>query len=532
MGPSWRLPDLTNGTDEVIVLRTRRILPSLIALCLLSIVLPAETRQVALTILHTNDTHGHLLPFSYPDSAARTNELQGLAVYRNIGGVARRATLVRRIREELRQRGTPVWLVDAGDYYEGTPFSTEYRGEADVATMNAIGYDLGTLGNHEFSNTAEQLRKLVSLSKYQLVCANATDRSTGQSLTAPYVIRQLDSNLKVGVFGLTAHDGGTYLAGREGISVGDEIETAKKTVQELRAKADVVILISHAGKDLDVKMGNQIPGIDVIVGGHSHTRMALGDLIPRSSELKRSDVNGTVIVQAHQWGGEIGRLDLLFVKDEQGAWHVAQYRSRLIPITSEIPDDPGLAALVDKYWKPIEARYGEVIGQAADEFSSRLDDLGEYNLVDDALRETYGTDFAFGNMAGVRAPLLRGPITRGDLVTLDPFTNTVVTFTMTGREILSVLKRYSPTVSGIRYHMRDGELEEVTIGGKPVDENQTYKGVTNSYFSGTRLKGVKVQDTGRVRLDVLIEYIRKKGTIRPAYDGRRVIVGRAPGAYR
>jgi 2',3'-cyclic-nucleotide 2'-phosphodiesterase (5'-nucleotidase family) len=153
-------------------------------------------------------------------------------------------------------------------------------------------------------------------------------------------------------------------------------------------------------------------------------------------------------------------------------------------------------------------------------------------LVDDALRETYGADFAFGNLAGVRAPLLRGPITRGDLVTLDPFTNTVVTFTMTGREILSVLKRYSPTVSGIRYRMRDGELEEVTIGGNPVDESRTFKGVTNSYFSGTRLRGMKVQDTGRVRLDVLIEYIRKKGTVQPAYDGRRVIVGRAPGAYR
>ncbi len=167
-----------------------------------------------------------------------------------------------------------------------------------------------------------------------------------------------------------------------------------------------------------------------------------------------------------------------------------------------------------------------MLGQATGEFSSRGIDLAEYHLVDDALRETTGSDFAMGNLGGIRAPLLRGDITRGDLVTLDPFSNTVVTFKAAGRDILALLKKYAPSVSGIRYRIQQGALTEATIGGKPVEENRTYSGVTNSYFAGQALKGLAVQDSGRVRMEVLAEYIRGKGTVYPAYDGRRVVLGR------
>jgi hypothetical protein len=177
----------------------------------------ATAQPVALTILHSNDTHGHLLPFSYPDSAASGTGLQGLRVYKDIGGIARRTTLAKRIRQELDQRRTPVWFVDLGDYSDGTPFSSEYHGEADVAAMNAAGYDMGTFGNHEFNNTAAQLRKLVGATKYQLLCANATDRASGKPLVPPYVVKTLGS-LRIGVFGLLTHESATYPAGKEAIT--------------------------------------------------------------------------------------------------------------------------------------------------------------------------------------------------------------------------------------------------------------------------------------------------------------------------
>ncbi len=225
-------------------------------------------------------------------------------------------------------------------------------------------------------------------------------------------------------------------------------------------------------------------------------------------------------------GGELGRLDLLFTRNDKGSWRVDRYRSRLLPITAEIPEDPGVATVVQKFWQGIAPRYGEVLGRAAGEFSSRGVDLAEYHLVDDALRETTGADFAVGNLGGIRAPLLRGDITRGDLVTLDPFNNTVVTFKATGRDLLALLKRYAPSVSGIRYRMQQGELTEVTIAGKPIVADRTYSGVTNSYFAGQALKALAVQDSGRVRMEVLAEYIRAKGTLYPAYDGRRVVLSR------
>ena len=109
----------------------------------------------------------------------------------------------------------------------------------------------------------------------------------------------------------------------------------------------------------------------MIVGGHSHTRLPSGDMVWHSQDLKVSSVNGTVIVQAHQWGGELGRLDLLFVKDQAGTWQVDRYRARLIPVTPDFPEDPGVAAVVNQFWKPIAAQFGEVVGQAGGEFASR-----------------------------------------------------------------------------------------------------------------------------------------------------------------
>jgi 5'-nucleotidase/UDP-sugar diphosphatase len=484
---------------------------------------PLAAQSVSLTILHTNDTHGHLRPFSYPSVVPAGSELEGLKVRTDIGGIARRATLVSHIRQELKARGATVWLIDAGDFSDGTPFSTEYHGEADVAAMNAVGYDFGTLGNHEFNNPLAQLMKLIAATKYPLLCANATVTATGAPLVPPSRIEKVGA-VRVALFGLLTRESATYPAAKEGLTVADEIETARRIVPALRKQADIVILISHAGEGVDLRLAEAVPGIDVIVGGHSHTRLPVGEFVWRSDDLKPADVNGTVIVQDHQWGGELGRLDLLFEKDARGAWHVARYRARLLPITPDIAADPAIAAVVQQYWAPIEPKFGEVVGTADGDFSSRGDDQAPYNLVADAVRETFGTEIEFENQGGVRAPLVSGKITRDDLVNVDPFNNTVVTFTISGRDLLRILRTSTPAVSGVRYRLERGELKEVTVNGQPVDEARMYTGATNSYFAQSVMKGMDVKDTGTARLDVLVNYIRKKGTIRPAYDGRRVIV--------
>jgi 2',3'-cyclic-nucleotide 2'-phosphodiesterase (5'-nucleotidase family) len=254
--------------------------------------------------------------------------------------------------------------------------------------------------------------------------------------------------------------------------------------------------------------------------------MPIGQIVWRGDDLKQNDVNGTVIVQAFEWGGELGRLDLLFEKDHEGAWRVSRYRARLLPITPDLPAEPMVAAVVDKYWQPIAVRYGEVVARATADFSSRGDDAAPYNLVADAVRESYKVDVELENSGGVRAPLVAGEITRTDLVTMDPFDNTVVLFKATGAQIKEILARHAPYVSGIRYRLVDGKLDQATIGGQPIDDARVYSGATNSYFAGLALKGITQEATGRLRIDVVTAYLREKGTLTPSYDGRRVVIGR------
>ena len=482
---------------------------------------PAEAETVSITILHTNDTHSRLLPFSYPASM-QGKKISGLPARVNIGGIARRATLIKKTRAELEQKGTTVLVMDAGDFSDGTPFSIEYNGEADAAAMNVAGYTLGTLGNHEFNYSRAQLQKLISLFKFPIICANAVDSKTGAALTEEYRIIQAGP-VKVGVFGLLTGATAGYPATREGIKITGELTAARRMVRTLAERTDIVILLSHCGEKKDREIAEKVPGIAAIVGGHSHSRLPLGKIVWNAQSGKARQSEGTILVQAHQWGGELGRLDMELEKDSSGAWSVVRHGASLVPVTPDIAEDAETAAVVERYWKPIAAKYTQVIGRADADFTDRGNDLPAYNLMADALRETYKADFALENMGGVRAPLLAGNITADDLAAVDPFDNTVITFSIRGSRLRNILQAQHPAVSGIKYRIEKNAVTQATVGGKPLEDDKTYKGVTNSYFARIILKGIKTSDTGRQRLDVLTEYIRQKGTVSPVYDSRRVV---------
>jgi 5'-nucleotidase/UDP-sugar diphosphatase len=479
-------------------------------------------RWFRLTILHTNDTHGHLLPFSYPDGVSPDSPVAQMAHRTNIGGVARRATLIQRLREQLQPY--PALVIDAGDYMDGTPFSLEFRGEADVACMNACGYDFATLGNHEFSNLLEEVLRLVRMGRFQTVSANLRYRDTGEPLVSPYVITQV-GELRVALFGLVITDTQNYRGARERVQVLNPFEVARELVPQLRQQADVVILISHLGHGDDERLAREVPGIDVIVGGHSHTRLAE----PRFVEWQQKapvNLGGTVIVQAHQWGGELGRLDLLFWRDiDTNRLELVGYKAQLIPITADIPDHAETQRVLNRYWRRIAGKYGRVVGEATDDFVQRGDDFAHYYLVSDAVRATFGVDFDMQNMFGIRIELARGKITYHDLARMMPFGNTVVRFEITGRDLKRLLAEQRPTVSGIRYRVQNRQLIEATINGAPIEDDRVYKGTTNSYFADRALKplGISYADTGKVLLDVVADYIRKQRRVSPAYDGRRVV---------
>lgn len=495
---------------------------SLLGLSLhLSFALDSSGRWLRLTILHTNDTHGHLLPFSYPQGIAPDSPAAQMPFKENIGGIARRATLIKNLRETLHGQ---TLVIDAGDYMDGTPFSLEFLGEADVACMDAVGYEFATLGNHEFSNSLPQIQKLLAMSRCTNVLANARLRANGQPLCQPYVVVER-FGLKIALFGLIVRDTQNYRGAREGVEILDPFETARQLVPQLRSQADLVILISHLGYEDDQRLAREVPGIDVIVGGHSHTRLTA----PTFIEWRQKDapnLGGTLIVQAFQWGGELGRLDLTFWRNpDTNRWEMVAYRGQLIPITADIPEDPATRKVLDGYWKRIARRYGRVVGVATDDFVQRGNDYAHYNLVSDAIRETFGSEFDIQNMFGVRIELAKGAITYYDLARMLPFGNTIVRFEIRGRDLKALLQRHRPTVSGIRYRVENGRLVQATLNGEPIQDDKLYKGTTNSYFAGRVLTemGISFVDTGRTRLDVVADYIRRHKRVSPVYDGRRVV---------
>ncbi len=309
----------------------KRALSSLLLAGLIAAGASAAAETAALTILHTNDTHGRLLPFRYPSMARSGPGLETLPTGVELGGIARRATLARRISAEQNARGIPVWLVDAGDFTDGTVFSVEYHGLADLEAMAAAGYTLGVLGNHELNQPLTALQGLLAKASYPLLCANVTiavhgaaarhavDRARGRP-AARRRLRPADQRRRRLSGGARRPDGSRASS-----------PAARRVARELRARADIVIAVSHAGRLTDERIAAEVPEIDVIVGGHSHSRLPSGELVWRSQSLAVDDVGGTVLVQAHQWAGELGRLDLLFSRDAAGRWHVSRYRAELAP---------------------------------------------------------------------------------------------------------------------------------------------------------------------------------------------------------
>ena len=246
-----------------------------------------------LTILHTNDTHSRIEPFPSDDSRNA-----------NLGGAARRAALIKKIRQE----SSNVLLVDAGDVFQGTPYFNYFKGELDYKLMSAMGYEISTIGNHDFDAGLPGWLKILPFAKFSLVTANYDfSRTILKGLFAPYKIFR-KGRIKIGVFGL-----GVELKGLVDPALTQETKyiepapVAKEMVEELRGqKCDLILCLSHLGYRSDQKLAGEVSGIDVIIGGHSHTFMKQPD------QLNNSEGFSTLIHQVGFAGIRLGRIDLTF----------------------------------------------------------------------------------------------------------------------------------------------------------------------------------------------------------------------------
>lgn len=268
-----------------------------------------ETRLV---ILHTNDTHSRMDPFPMDGG-----EFQGL------GGVARRASLIQRIRGENEH----VLLLDSGDIFQGTPYFNFFQGEIEFRAMSRMHYDVATIGNHDFDNGVDGLLEMMPHADFQFVSANYdVSASPLAQHVRPWTIREL-GGLRVGIFGLGIAFEGLVLAElHEGVRYTDPYQAARRAVAGLREQGcHLVVCLSHLGyryrgvRPSDTRLAREVEGIDLILGGHTHTFMDQPDVHPHAGGRE------TLVNQVGWAGMRLGRVDVAVGREGTPRWGWAQY---------------------------------------------------------------------------------------------------------------------------------------------------------------------------------------------------------------
>ncbi len=488
--------------------------------------------EVKIAVLHVNDTHGHPLAFdNYPATKA--------------GGQPAIATLVDQTRAEFAN----VLFLDAGDVNTGRPESNFFKAEPDIVGYNMMHLDAMTLGNHEFDNELSVLAKQKERAGFPMLSANVKTKDGAYVADKPYIVKTFDG-VKVGIFGLTTKE--TMVVGNPAIVkdlvFADEVETAKAMVKQLREveKVHVVIALVHLGFDDVYKPGSKglasaVSGIDLIIDGHSHTRMK-----------EPFVVNGTPIVQAFQWGLVVGK-GVLTVKEGKVAsfaWEAVTINdnNKGVAAGPQFAQNPILQNLLAGYGSKVEDMLKEKIGVAAGLFpnaESRKAETAIGDLVTDAMKfitKSQGVDFAINNGGGIRADLPAGDITKKSIYTVLPFDNSVTVLKLKGTDVQALFdfiattqgKGAFPQVSnGVSYtiNLATGKCENVLIGGAPISPEKIYTIATNS-FMATGGDGyvmfknaLSTYETSLFQRDALIDYIKSLGAeVEPKVRGRIQIV--------
>jgi len=431
-----------------------------------------------LTILHVNDIHTHFLPETAEWSKEDPKPLTG-------GMVALQDAVAR----EKAPQAASTLVLDAGDWLTGTPLSEVVEegimGGAFMAMMNKVGFDASTIGNHDFDNGVEALHGLVDLATFPVLSANL--RQHDQLVAdAPWMIFD-KGGVKVGVVGLILDDLAKEISKEtmDGFSVQPVAATARQAIAELDPQTDVILLLTHQGWKEDSLLATKVEGADLIIGGHSHSRLKT----PRV-------VNGVIIAQAGSYARDLGRIDLLVENDR-----VLSHKGGLVSLFErdvKSPDEE-LVTQVAEHKARIDEVYARVIGDAP----ARLgrDYFHESPLGDwmcDALRGLTGAHVAVLNSGGLRTDLDAGPVTRLDIKQILPFQNTVVLVECSGEELRTLLRTNAEAglresqgvlqISGASCRFRDtpngAELTEALVDGRPIDPAARYQLATVDYVLG------------------------------------------------
>lgn len=500
-----------------------------------------------LTILHTNDFHDRWEPVNAFDSACTADQA---AAGECFGGIARLVTAVAAARERA---GGPVILLDAGDQFQGSLFYTQYKGAVAAEFMPRLGYDAMAVGNHEFDDGPAVLAEFIDAVGIPVLSANidASREPALEGKIARSTVLEIGGE-RIGIVGLTTTDTPEIAAPGPNVNF-LPYDAAQQEIDRLTEEGvNKIILLSHVGFEEDQALAETLTGVDVIVGGHSHT--LLSNTAEGAAGPYPTVVNDVPIVHARSYGTYLGELTVTF--DDEG--NLLSAVGDPILLDASVPEDEATLARVAELAIPLEEIRARVVAEAADAIdgeraSCRAMECEMGNLVAEAMLDrvrNQGISIAIANGGGLRASIDAGPVTMGEVLTVLPFQNTLSTFQVSGQTVIDALENGASQieegagrfaqVAGLRYTIdlsqppgsRISDVQVMQDGAwVPIDPAATYGVVSNNYVrnggDGYAMfaDAQNAYDFGPDLADVTAEYLAANQPYQPFTDGRITVLG-------
>lgn len=476
-----------------------------------------------LTLLQINDTHGYL------ESHQELFWSGGHAVYRVAGGYARIKALSARVRREA---SGPVFAFDNGDTFHGTYAAVHTKGQVLIDPVNALGLDAWT-AHWDFAYGVPRLKEIAASLKHPLLAINCYDKQTGERPFKAHSIIER-GGLRVGVIGIAAtiidktmpphfSDGLRFTLGNE------ELPEAVKMLRD-QERVDLVIVLSHLGFPQDVKLAKEVPGIDVLLSGHTHNRMERPVYVDR-----------TAIIESGCHGSFVGRLDI-----EIGGGTPRVVDHRLIPVDESIEPDAAMVDLVEAAVAPHRSILEEIVGMTRHALNrNTVLEATMDNLLLDAIAAAAGTEIAFSNGWRYGAPIPPGPITLHDLWNIIPSNPPVSVVDLTGHDLWGMFEQnlestfaadpyaqkggYVKRCRGITVYVKienphGARVRRLFVDDDPVDLNAVYPVAFVTTQGVPKDIGQNRRDLPVHAIDAMRQFLRGRGTIDAKLRGTVVAI--------
>lgn len=486
----------------------------------------SDNQAVSVQLLSVNDLHGKI-DVTETISGVQYGRIDYTAAY-------------------LKQREATnpnTLIVHAGDMVGGSsPVSALFQDEPTVEIMEAIGFDVGNIGNHELDEGVNELLRLINGGthpngtenydgiNFPTLAANIEYKNSGELVLPPYAIKEV-GGIKIGFIGVTTSETASMVIpeGIKDIRFTDEVAAINKFVPELKNQGvrTIVVLAHNPGNQSGDTVTGDVAGIanriddevDVIFSAHNHQK-------------NNGIVDGKLIVQAWEYGKAIGDVDLTI---DPVTGDVYTKRAEIVDvIQSSIQPDAQVSAILNKYLELVGPKLNEIIGESTLEMlksyptKAVLGDAGLGNLLADAMKWSVNSDFALMNGGGVRDNINAGPITWGELFNVQPFGNTVVRVDVTGAEFEEILNamispQYGPDsfIGGAFYtwDAATSKVKQITLpNGQPIDKNATYSLAVNNYmYEQTTAKYKLIKQYGEnfyqgpIDVDATVSFLKSLG---------------------